>query len=356
MSEVNSERLMKLFQAMRFPLIVLVLFIHVLPNKYEHVPIPNSLESFYIFVSELVSHNLGRIAVPMFYVISGFLFFYSGNNGKTPRFYIDKWKRRINTLVIPYLLWNAIFFIAVIIKNAVFNKYGIGHDEWLDTIKTIGLYGVIWGMPLDYPLWYLRDLICMTLLTPVICLFIRKTGLWGIVLLYIVYLFGLELPLTGFSTTAILYFSAGCFLELNKVQLISVVREYGCNALFAAIVFLFIGVLLNDCACHETVMKLFIPIGLLSFCYVIDGIYGSRLFRVFISLSGTVFFVYAVHAVYIINWSKGLFVHLLGDGAECMWLSYFFVPILVLCVSLGLYRVLSLLFPRTLSLLCGNRM
>jgi surface polysaccharide O-acyltransferase-like enzyme len=60
-------------------------------------------------VQEMISGMIGRCAVPLFYMISGYLFFYKIPNGMYSIF--DKMKKRVRTLLIPYII-AAIFFIA----------------------------------------------------------------------------------------------------------------------------------------------------------------------------------------------------------------------------------------------------
>ncbi len=55
---------------MRFPLIILVVFIHILPST-ELIVFSKNDFSYYVFFSELISHNIDRIAVPCFFLFFG---------------------------------------------------------------------------------------------------------------------------------------------------------------------------------------------------------------------------------------------------------------------------------------------
>lgn len=50
---------------------------------------------------------IGHIAVPMFYIISAYLFYH---NISTLKDTLSKIKKRIKTLLIPYLLWNTFLY------------------------------------------------------------------------------------------------------------------------------------------------------------------------------------------------------------------------------------------------------
>ena len=54
-------------------------------------------------------HSINVVAVPVFFIISGYFFFYQTKVfGKET--YFKKLKKRIRTLLIPYFLWNLVSF------------------------------------------------------------------------------------------------------------------------------------------------------------------------------------------------------------------------------------------------------
>lgn len=57
-------------------------------------------------------------AVPMFFFISGFLFFLKKDT------YTSKWKKRFHSLVIPYIIWCAIGFLIPFFFQQIM---GLGH-------------------------------------------------------------------------------------------------------------------------------------------------------------------------------------------------------------------------------------
>ncbi|MGD9772520.1 MAG: acyltransferase family protein, partial [Parabacteroides sp.] len=94
---------------LRFPLIVGVVFIHAhLSSDFVNIT-ASDYPVFYV-VNEFVSNILVRVSVPLFFFFSGFLFYYKTDfNGIT---YAKKVKSRIQSLLIPYLIWN-IFLLAL---------------------------------------------------------------------------------------------------------------------------------------------------------------------------------------------------------------------------------------------------
>ena len=147
----ESNKQIDTFSQLRLPLIVLITFAH----SYSGVR------------ALVVSETLVKVAMPTFFVMSGYLFF--GNVTKwNAKIYWNKQRRRAKTLLVPYIIWN----IAMAVK-----------------LKTFSLS--IFIEPANMPLWFLRDLMIVSLLTPIIYIGVRKLGYWLFAILLPIYLTGL---------------------------------------------------------------------------------------------------------------------------------------------------------------------
>ncbi|MDE6697091.1 MAG: acyltransferase family protein, partial [Muribaculaceae bacterium] len=110
----------KVIDFLRFPLIVGVLFIHNSGVK-EIVQQNRNLSTATNVVNlivDLFSNTLAAVAVPIFFFISGFLFFYKSENF-TFEIYKTKLVKRVKTLLIPYLFWNLLFVITCILASRI---------------------------------------------------------------------------------------------------------------------------------------------------------------------------------------------------------------------------------------------
>ena len=58
-------------------------------------------------IENFVSVGLGQIAVPGFFLLSSYLFFRNFSWGKLT----GKWKSRIFSVLIPYVVWNIIYYL-----------------------------------------------------------------------------------------------------------------------------------------------------------------------------------------------------------------------------------------------------
>ena len=101
-----DEHTSKTISFARFPLIALVAFIHSYIMMPYHGSSVTALEvPMFYNIEFLISEIIACIAVPLFFLISGFLFFYRLSDF-TCKLYITKLKKRFKTLFIPYVFWS----------------------------------------------------------------------------------------------------------------------------------------------------------------------------------------------------------------------------------------------------------
>lgn len=128
-------------------------------------------------VQEFISGMMGRCAVPLFYMISGYLFFLKVPEGMKSIY--GKMRKRVRTLVVPYII-GCLFFVGFGVLMAVLpgvSKYMNSSVMPLFS-KPIGeilrsiFYDAGNGTPCAFQLWFLRDLILIVATSPLwyICL------------------------------------------------------------------------------------------------------------------------------------------------------------------------------------------
>jgi len=171
------------FDLLRYPLIVLVVLIHA-DNREVWMAgncIPIELHGFLsLWSREFISQVLARVAVPLFFAISGYLFFYRYDGSVKEM--LRKWKGRLQSLVLPFLVWGTLHFaLLCYAKGCAVLRPGI-----LDVLDMI--LGVT-RAPLVYHLWFIRDLIVYVIAAPLIYLVIRKHWWLGLLFCGYVYFF-----------------------------------------------------------------------------------------------------------------------------------------------------------------------
>lgn len=99
---------------------ILVVFLHSYNLGEEIIEQSSSKKGFVFFVQYFISQGIARIAVPMFFLISGYLFFFL-KKGTFFNGYILSLQKKIKSLVLPFFLVNLrifnLFFIANFTPN-----------------------------------------------------------------------------------------------------------------------------------------------------------------------------------------------------------------------------------------------
>ena len=116
--------LSKTFSLLRFPLIVMVVFIHIYGSTImvNGNIVGECNATIYHLIGRVFSKNLFALAVPTFYFIAGYLFFLNQTLNKD-RYFLQM-KKRFKSLVIPYLFWNLWMIVFMLFYQYVGNKVG----------------------------------------------------------------------------------------------------------------------------------------------------------------------------------------------------------------------------------------
>lgn len=351
----NTVRQSLVIDAMRPLLMALVVFIHLLPNRYLPVTADFSAEGLYIILSELISHNIGRIAVPAFFVISGYYFFVGlGDRTANLNWFAGKWKKRLRTLVLPYVIWNLLLVACIIIKNSVFSHLGWGEDDFIGQVRSLGVYGTMWGFPINFPLWYLRDLIVMVILSPFFYWFIKKLRRVALALLVLFYLICPGIGVPGLSTEAITFFGLGAYFGIFQLNILSFCGKYRMASYVLASILIIVSLCCNADVYHDTAIHFACIPAMVAFMNVVNSLRDSTL-HTLSRFSSAVFFVYAIHEIYILNWTKGLFEFVFGNSTIGQWAVYFLGHFVILTVCYSLYLLARRFCPRILSVMKGGR-
>ena len=124
--------------------------------------------------------NVVLLASPLFFLISGYLFVASGS-GFSWSVFADKCRGRLDTWLMPYLLWNTIFLlfygvVGLILPSVLGEIPPLQEMTLTDILKA---YCCIRGEgfnsgPIDGPLWFLRDLMAIALFAPLYMAIVRN--------------------------------------------------------------------------------------------------------------------------------------------------------------------------------------
>ena len=170
-----SKALSNSFKVANLVCTILIVSIHY--NTKHDMDLSSGL-SWNFYLQEFLTNGIARIAVPFFALVAGFflLLRYDGI-----RSYPIAIKKRITSLFIPFLLASSLVFIA---------DYFYGKIMWRENVNELSqLATFILFRPISIQFWFLRDLILLTLISPIIFVALKQgkgfipfffLGLWFI--------------------------------------------------------------------------------------------------------------------------------------------------------------------------------
>lgn len=331
---------------LRFPLIVLVTFAH----SYSGVSGDYSLLAdwnTYEFLKLLVSQTLVKVAVPVFYIISGYLFFVNVKEW-SGQVYRQKLLRRVKTLLIPYLFWN----LLMAWKLQTFS-WEVFWTFWKPSGIQIDWFGheQLMTAPANMPLWFLRDLMIVSLLTPIIYIGVKKLGSWLLTGLTLVYLSGVCAFVPGLSAYAVFFFTLGSFLAIRKMDLYMTMLRFERPAYVLSFLLAVAMMLTYHATVFSSIMLCFRVVGAVAvFClaYRILALTSRRLPTV---VCHSAYFVYLAHFVFFMSFVDDGFFALFGTSTASLSIHYLLCPLLKVAVLVGVYAL-----SKRLPVICNFRL
>ena len=138
-------------------------------EKMTHIS-AETYKSFDYFITVLQSFTC--VCVPLFFFISGYLFFLNAHSINCD-FFKRKIRKRFSTLMIPFFIANIIAFLVVLLANTIKpNILPIGNVS-LSTISFSSILSWFLIHPILGPTWFLRDLFFVVLISPIIYMFLK---------------------------------------------------------------------------------------------------------------------------------------------------------------------------------------
>lgn len=146
---------------------IMVIALHSYGIKYLF----NEADHFSIlggYVISYVSHGLATVAVPFFFFVSGYLLF---RNVETIERLLEKLKRRIKNLIIPYVCWNALYFVFYVVSS----KSPVRIVPVQMDYSVCGIIEGIFFHKYCFNLWFLLNLIVFTYICSVPMFYLLRT-------------------------------------------------------------------------------------------------------------------------------------------------------------------------------------
>ena len=348
--QVYSQRLSETITWLRFPLIFLIILLHC----YSTVRLPG-VHVLYFKAIYPFSLWLGETGVPGFFFISGFLFFLSKKH------YLKKLETRFHTLLIPYLLWNALLLGLYILAYILgfpqeINGKNIADYTIIDYIRSFwdrGSYDEGNFVPILCPFWYIRNLLIMSLLSPIVYYLIKYLREAFLLFVAIWWLFT---PHNAFISQTILFFCLGAYFSIIDKNPLEIFIKYKKSflvicaiAAIADIAVHIIYVTPINLQIHRIALILNIPVLFILADYCCEHGYTSHL------LPNAAFIVFSVHYPIVVFMRK-VCAAKMGDVSDLIQISLYFVcVILATAISILIYMGMNKYMPKVKNILSGNR-
>jgi hypothetical protein len=355
----------KQIRVAKFLAIVGIVYIHSYNLKISIDPntVFINKSSFVSEIEMMISKTALHSAVPLLFLLAGFLFFLNYQNNLETIF--RKFKSRFKTLVVPYFLWSTIILLIVfgmrlLPSMASFDahyRYDLLHQNFFQWLSIVTLN------PLVSHFWFIRALLFLILTAPVMYWVFRNKIICYAVLagLTILYLFDsipridlLEQPVIGGHP--LFFFSIGAMIAIHGIKIES------SNKLFSSLIGLWIAILFllaNDAFINnpqlQAIAKNALNIIGVSVIWIISFFLTRKLKNDnvpnYVNMS---FLIFVVHEP-TISFLEKAGAKLLGTNDNSLLLMYFFNPIVVIIFIICLGIFLKSKLPKFYSASIGER-
>ena len=301
-----------------------------------------------LLTENLISKIIATCGVPLFFLISSVLLF------RKHREYKETITGKIKTLLIPYFIWNSFWvFVFIVLQNLRFtasyfsgNKTPILEGSFYEWLALYGI-GLELPFPQDYPLWFVRDLMLVTLLFPVIE---RITDKFPKQLLAVA-LFLLAVPIGFPLKEALLWSIIGACAVRLQIHITFFDRISMRKFLLIYIICMSINLAVNI----HFVNMMSIFVGVIYWIKVTKSIFNcDRAKNAYLWLSQRTFIIFVAHEMTLSSLKKICFKLL---PTEPLWLltEYIFLPVAVICMCVIVGKIFKKVAPGIYSISTGAR-
>lgn len=350
MEKTSPAKKLAFISQLRFPLAALVVLIHT-SNISEYFTYQGEQIAVARQVIHAFSVGLTSVAVPLFFAISGYLFFLGMRSFSIP-IYKQKLQRRFKTLLFPYLTWILIAFLlyaGLSIAKGEPLTWPLNFDLWWGCRQLVPDYTCMLGYrisevtaPLLVPLWFVRDLMLLALLSPAVYILLKRTGWVFILLLGMAFYMHIYPNWGGMSVRGLLFFCTGAVWAIQGKDPLAATRRWLPLSCMLASLSLVAYVALwgkIHWAVTDAFNAVYVWSSMVVSIHLADA--SSRKHALPKTLAQSSFFVYAVHTLFLFVLLKPLALHVQHMGLAVILAAYWGCYLLTLLLSVLSFKVVA---------------
>lgn len=343
----------KKVDTVNFILALLVMFIHSY-NIEQYLDIEGLEKTWAFQIEFFLSHALGDMAVPCFFMISAYLFFRKYKWNKI----IEKYKTRVKSVLIPYLCWNFLYYVAFLVLVSIpFFKYFMDTQQVIFTIKELFL--AIYIHKYNGVYWFMQQLIFFILISPLLLLLLRrKVGILFLVFIFVIGNLGVKLSLFlwDIRLDMLAYWVLGGYLAFNYAALFENKRNKRNSAVWLLIFSILLGTRywLNNLILPpgRSILGGVLMLNVLSFWHALD-LFNLEQWRLHWWMRIT-FFIYSMHPL-LVDAIKKAMAKLLPHTSRLALCNYFLAVGISLIIVIVIAKIMICFTPQIWRVLNGGR-
>jgi len=329
MNKILSDKI----RIISFLCTVLVVFRHSLNLQAFGL---SSYRNPHVAVIECGISKITEVAVPYFFIISGYFFLrysYYGNGE-----YMTMVRKKIRTLFVPFLFWNIVGVFPLLLMH----QFVFEDTPWKYILQ---LLNSDW----NGVLWYVRDIMTMMALVPLYSWIFTVNNRWLYTVLFILlFMNWWPVECRWVSSEGMLFFFLGGILQKNSEILNKRIPK--------ALLFVIGSAWMISCFCfpfYWPIHRYNTLLGLIVVWQLFHNI-PKRLSAWILNASVYSFFIYVTH-IFIIKSMKVGLAHFFFRNETVALVSYIILPLLTTGIVLYLGKFFNKYLPAAFNIVTGGR-
>jgi surface polysaccharide O-acyltransferase-like enzyme len=350
--------LSKRIHSLRFLLIVFVVFIHntVIDSGINFSDGTQTFEApFDVAKVKELAGTFTATAVPLFFLISGFLLFI-----KEPK-YMENLKRKCRTILLPYILWTILVILFLFAAQSFnFTKPYFANlivrdfspMDWTGAFAGhFGRFIEAYNNPLVYQFWFLRDLFVLNLLSVIIKKIVDLCPGGAFVLFFLLWIGGMNLYVV--NAGALFFFALGYYIVKYSISCRHLDNIKTFDMAIMYIITIITSLFFREKITVISAMN--IIVGIVFFVKSSRAfIKEDKMYALLAWLEQYSFWVYETHGIVIAAMIKAS-VKIMPMNGGWLLVHYFMVTLLCIFALVGIGILFRKLFPKIFLVLTGGR-